>query len=64
MTVTLTMEELRDLYDEQQGMCVACGDTVDGVEPDARGRRCGHCGSPSVYGAEELPFLPAVQVEL
>lgn len=36
------------------GFCVACGDSCDGVEPDARGYLCDNCGKHEVYGAEEL----------
>lgn len=40
--------------DDYEGICTACGNTADNVEPDARGYTCETCGSPSVYGAEEL----------
>lgn len=36
------------------GICTACGEEIDGVEPDARKMICECCESPSVYGAEEL----------
>tara|TARA_R110002126_G_scaffold94650_1_gene223239 strand:+ start:497 stop:709 length:213 start_codon:yes stop_codon:yes gene_type:complete len=36
------------------GICIACGDECDGVEPDARNYTCESCGEPEVFGAEEL----------
>ena len=40
-----------------QGMCVACGEFTDGVEPDARRYECDSCGQPRVYGIEELVIM-------
>ena len=39
---------------DNPGLCVACGEETDGVEPDARGYECEHCGEHAVYGLEEL----------
>lgn len=39
---------------DNPGFCIACGEDAEGVEPDARGYECEHCGEPRVYGAEEL----------
>jgi len=36
------------------GFCVKCGLWHDSVEPDARKYTCEDCGTPTVYGAEEL----------
>lgn len=40
--------------DNATGFCLACGEFVDGVEPDATGYDCPHCGSTKVHGAENL----------
>lgn len=40
--------------DNATGFCLACGEFVDGVEPDAQGYTCPHCHALKVYGAEEL----------
>jgi hypothetical protein len=42
------------------GFCIACGEEAFGVEPDARGYKCGSCGELKVYGAEELLIHIAV----
>jgi hypothetical protein len=39
------------------GICLACGERADGVEPDARRLECECCGESKVYGAEELLFI-------
>jgi len=39
---------------DNPGFCIACGEEAEGVEPDARGNECEHCGANKVYGAEEL----------
>lgn len=36
------------------GVCLACGDQADQVEPDAEGYECEACGEQSVFGAEQL----------
>lgn len=40
--------------DNATGFCLACGEFVDGVEPDIERDDCPHCGSSKVYGAENL----------
>jgi Zn finger protein HypA/HybF involved in hydrogenase expression len=40
--------------DNATGFCLACGEFVDGVEPDLERADCPHCGSSKVYGAENL----------
>lgn len=57
---SITLERVVDAVERQMfglddpGLCVACGEEVDGVEPDARGYPCESCGEPAVYGASEL----------
>ena len=52
----LTLEYILEIAsdDRNAGFCMKCGEQADGVEPDACGYVCDYCGSPSVYGAEEL----------
>jgi DNA-directed RNA polymerase subunit RPC12/RpoP len=42
---------------DYMGICIACGNEQEGVEPDARGYECEDCGKPKVYGAEELLMM-------
>lgn len=39
------------------GLCICCGAEASGVEPDARRYTCEDCGSPGVYGLEELVLM-------
>ena len=39
---------------DNPGFCIACGEDAEGVEPDACGYECEHCGKHAVYGADEL----------
>lgn len=40
--------------DNATGFCLACAEEIDGIEPDAEGYTCPHCGEAKVYGAENL----------
>lgn len=46
---------------DNPGFCLACGEEVEGVEPDARKYECECecCGEKKVYGAEELLLMVA-----
>jgi len=43
--------------DEGVGFCLACGEEVMGVEPDAEKYQCEICGESKVYGAEQLLIM-------
>ena len=40
--------------DSMMGFCMACGEEVGGVEPDARGYECPSCQERRVFGAEQI----------
>lgn len=40
--------------DNTAGFCLSCGETVEGIEPDAERDDCPHCGAAKVFGAENL----------
>jgi hypothetical protein len=48
---------LQELDADNMGFCLACGNTVEGVEPDARRYTCKCCNAPKVYGAAELILM-------
>jgi hypothetical protein len=50
----LAAVEAAEVSLDNPGFCIACGADADGVEPDARRYTCEACGTPAVYGAEEL----------
>lgn len=47
---------LSDLEDGL-GWCLGCGNSQEGVEPDARGYECDECGAHRVYGLAELALM-------
>jgi hypothetical protein len=46
--------ERRETSLDNPGFCLACGNDVEGCEPDMRKGECECCGEKAVYGAEEL----------
>jgi predicted RNA-binding Zn-ribbon protein involved in translation (DUF1610 family) len=55
--MALAKESMFGLSD--YGVCLACGEDVPHVEPDARGYECPCCGEHQVYGAEEALMMIA-----
>ncbi len=59
----LTEEEYRSFQNEYAGFCLACGETVYNVEPDARRYVCESCSRPKVYGFEELLLMNLIVLQ-
>lgn len=55
-----SIQEAQEGDDDMQGWCLACGETQDGIEPDARRDECECCGKPKVYGFAELALMGLV----
>ena len=54
----ITLDQiLAAVEDDYIGICIACGNEQEGVEPDARKYECESCGKEQVYGAEELLMM-------
>ena len=49
--------ERRNSSLDNPGICLACGEDAEGVEPDARAYKCECCGKRAVYGDEELLLM-------
>jgi len=49
-SLTITLEEYKQLDDDQMGKCAACGVEREGCEPDAEKYLCEACDTHSVYG--------------
>lgn len=60
---SVTRDRIIDLAKESMfglnsiGLCLACGEECDNVEPDARMYTCECCGEQKVWGAEELMII-------
>ena len=52
--LTFPEDVLRELEEEDAGICVLCGEIAPNVEHDAAGYECTNCGEMTVYGTEEL----------
>ena len=62
---TVTAERVMELCQRRMtsldnpGICFACGEEAEGVEPDARRYICEACGEPRVYGCEDAMLMLA-----
>lgn len=52
--VEMAMEILEDGNETYAGICLACSECQDGVEPDAEGYVCECCGEEQVMGVENI----------
>lgn len=53
----MTESEFVGLDNDNEGLCVFCGESAFGVEPDARKYDCEGCDKKGVYGAQELLLM-------
>lgn len=53
----ISEEGYQELAQDQCGLCTACGEIADCVEPDAERYTCEACEKPSVYGVEQLLLM-------
>jgi len=61
--IRLSSAEYHRLNEDCGGACLACGAIrEDGLEPDAKGRRCDACGARKVAGIEQCVILGRVQL--
>ncbi len=60
--IELTEAEYHRATDGMLGYCLGCGDEADGVEQDTERRKCSGCGTPKVYGAEQLLALGQLEI--
>lgn len=53
----MTEGEFHGLDNDNEGLCIFCGESAFGVEPDARTYACEGCEKNGVYGAQELLLM-------
>jgi hypothetical protein len=46
---------------DNEGICIFCGESAYGVEPDARKYTCESCDKAGVYGMQELLLMGLVK---
>lgn len=52
-----SIEYVMALSHDNMGFCLACTESAENTEPDARKGVCPSCGARKVYGAEELALM-------
>lgn len=55
--------EFLDGTDSSEGLCLRCGVSRYGVEPDAEGYKCDSCGSNAVMGIEMALVIGRIRIE-
>ena len=56
-----SMARIEEANENMEGLCLACGASKSGCEPDARRYRCEGCGMDTVFGAEEVALMGLVK---
>lgn len=49
----MSLEQFMAGAEDYEGICLKCGSTQSGVEPDAHGYECESCGARAVMGFED-----------
>jgi hypothetical protein len=62
MAVQVSIETIRCLCYDGNGLCLECGAESGSIEPDASNAECEICGAMAVFGGEELLFAEGVEV--
>lgn len=60
--ITITVSEYKEACDNYQGICLACEECQDSVEPDAEGYLCDSCGEHQVIGMEEALLMGELDI--
>jgi DNA-directed RNA polymerase subunit RPC12/RpoP len=60
--MTISSYEYIEGSENYEEICLACGETQSGVEPDAEGYQCESCGSRRVIGFEQALLVGAIQI--
>lgn len=56
---SITSERILEavVADDYLGLCLECGEEIEGVEEDTHKDKCPECGAYRVYGAPELMMI-------
>jgi len=61
-------DEYSDHVENNNGLCIHCGEEASNIEPDARQlilfNECESCGKNGVYGVEELLVMGRIQFKI
>ena len=56
-----SIELVQEMDDENEGLCIACGEREHGIEPDSGPCECPSCGENKLFGAAELALRGLVR---
>lgn len=59
----MSESEFRRRSEASEGLCIACGGSMFGIEPDAERYTCEECLKPAGYGLECLLFANRISIE-
>ncbi len=63
MKIKLSEEEYVQHTNDDDGVCLACGEwTCGGVEPDAENYPCDSCEENQVVGAEQALIMDRIEI--
>ena len=57
-----TADELYEYKEDNYGICLACGELREKVEPDAEGYECYDCGKYRVVGIEQALIMGRIEI--
>lgn len=60
--IKITEDTYRALESDYMGICRSCLDVACECEPDARNYKCESCNAKTVYGAQELMMMGAIDL--
>lgn len=59
----MTEREYRRRENDNEGLCIACGGSMFGIEPDAEKYVCEECTKPAGYGLERLLMARRIEIK-
>jgi hypothetical protein len=62
--IRVDAQTVHDLFTDQLGVCLACGEMSDPVPNDALGKLCDTCGKPCLVGMTLAVECGAVRVDM
>ncbi len=61
--LTMRYEDVQEAIDAMQGICLACGEIHEGIEPDAENYQCEVCDALAVCGIEQALLIGVLSIE-
>lgn len=62
MKQSMSLEEFKEMHDCGFGICLNCGDVLQGIEPDAENYECPICFKHEVYGLDQALLIGQLEL--